>query len=178
MEFRTLGQGLSVSKQGLGCMGMSEFYGTGNDEESTATIHAYLDAGGNFLDTADMYGPFINEELVGKAIADRRDKVFVATKFGNVRGTDGAFLGVKGDPAYVRAACEASLKRLGIDTIDLYYQHRVDQNVPIEETVGAMAELVKEVIGPELQLEVLAEEARAQAQPGTASVVVGGALTE
>ncbi len=142
MESRTLGQGLSVSKQGLGCMGMSEFYGTGNDEESTATIHAYLDAGGNFLDTADMYGPFINEELVGKAIANRRSEVVLATKFGNQRGEGGEFLGVNGQPDYVRSSCEASLRRLGVDYIDLYYQHRVDVNVPVEETWGAMKELV------------------------------------
>ena len=142
MEMRTLGQGLQVTKQGLGCMGMSEFYGAGNDEESTATIHAYLDAGGNFLDTADMYGPFINEELVGRAIAGRRDQVVLATKFGNQRGPGGEFLGVNGQPEYVRDSCDASLRRLGVEYIDLYYQHRVDATVPVEETWGAMKELV------------------------------------
>jgi len=142
MHQRTLGQGLIVSQQGLGCMGMSEFYGAANDDESIATIHAYLDAGGNFLDTADMYGPFINEELVGRAIADRRDQVVLATKFGNQRGEGGEFLGVNGRPEYVTASCEASLRRLGVDYIDLYYQHRVDASVPVEETWGAMHELV------------------------------------
>lgn len=142
---RRLGRdGPEVSAIGLGCMGMSEFYGTGDDAESIATIHHALDRGVTFLDTADMYGPFKNEELVGKAIADRRDGVFLATKFGNVRGDDGAFLGVKGDPAYVRSACEASLRRLGVETIDLYYQHRVDPDTPIEDTVGAMARLKEE----------------------------------
>lgn len=144
MQTRKLGQqGLEVSALGLGCMGMSEFYGRGDEAESMATIHRALELGINFLDTADMYGPFVNEVLVGKAIGDRRDKVILATKFGNVRGEKGEFLGIRGDAAYVRQACDASLKRLGVDYIDLYYQHRVDPNVPIEETIGAMAELVK-----------------------------------
>lgn len=143
MEQRTLGRsGLTVSALGLGCMGMSEFYGAGDDTASIATIHRAIDLGITFLDTADIYGPFTNERLVGKAIADRRSQVTVATKFGNMRGEDGAFLGVNGKPDYVRQSCDASLQRLGIDTIDLYYQHRVDATVPIEETVGAMAELV------------------------------------
>ena len=142
---RRLGRnGPEVSAIGLGCMGMSEFYGAGSDEESIATIHHALDRGVNFLDTADMYGVGRNEELVGRAIRGRRDEVFLATKFGNVRGPAGEFLGVKGDPDYVRSACEASLKRLGVETIDLYYQHRVDPNVPIEDTVGAMARLKEE----------------------------------
>ena len=142
---RTLGRGgLRVSAVGLGCMGMSEFYDPKqmDDEESIRVIHRYLDAGGNLLDTADMYGVGRNEALVGRAIRDRRDRVVLATKFGNVRGPDGAFLGVRGDPKYVRDCCDASLRRLGVDVIDLYYQHRVDPNTPIEETVGAMAELV------------------------------------
>ena len=144
MKKRTLGsQGLTVSTMGLGCMGMSEFYGKGSETESVATIHRALALGIDFLDTADMYGPFVNEELVGRAIADRRDSVVLATKFGNVRGTAGEFLGIRGDPEYVRTACDASLRRLGVDHIDLYYQHRVDTKVPIEDTVGAMAELVK-----------------------------------
>ncbi len=144
METRALGrQGLEVSALGLGCMGMSEFYGAGDDAESIATIHRALDLGINFLDTADMYGPFTNERLVGKAIADRREQVILATKFANVRGENGEFLGVRGDPEYVRQACDASLRRLGVEHIDLYYQHRVDPNVPIEDTVGAMAELVQ-----------------------------------
>jgi aryl-alcohol dehydrogenase-like predicted oxidoreductase len=141
---RRLGRGgPEVSAIGLGCMGMSEFYGAGDEAESIATIHEAIERGVDFLDTADMYGVGRNEELVGKAIADRRDRVFLATKFGNVRGEDGSFKGVCGRPDYVRSACEASLKRLGVDMIDLYYQHRVDADVPIEETVGAMAELVE-----------------------------------
>jgi len=146
MTERELGRvDLWVSAIGLGCMGMSEFYDPWqqNDEESVRVIHRYLDAGGNFLDTADVYGMGRNEVLVGKAIKGRRDTVVLATKFGNVRGTKGEFLGVRGDPEYVRACCDASLKRLGVDVIDLYYQHRVDPKTPIEDTVGAMAELVK-----------------------------------
>jgi aryl-alcohol dehydrogenase-like predicted oxidoreductase len=140
---RTLGSsGLVVSSQGLGCMGMSEFYGPGDETESVATIHRALDLGVTFLDTADMYGPYLNEELVGRAIAGRRDEVVLATKFGIVRTGDPAVRSIRGDAAYVREACEASLRRLGVDHIDLYYQHRSDAGVPIEETVGAMAELV------------------------------------
>ena len=139
---RTLGDGLIVSAQGLGCMGMSEFYGPGDETESLATISRALDLGVTFLDTADMYGPFLNEQLVGKAIASRRGEVTLATKFGIVRTADGGRAGIKGDAAYVKASCDASLQRLGVDHIDLYYQHRVDTTVPIEETVGAIAELV------------------------------------
>src|SRR5215472_3102876 len=138
-------QGAVVSRMGLGCMGMSEFYDPKgmNDEESVRVIHRFLGAGGTFLDTADVYGVGRNEALVGKAIRDRRDQVFLATKFANVRGAKGEFLGVRGDPPYVRECCDASLKRLGVDVIDLYYQHRVDPRTPIEDTVGAMAELVQ-----------------------------------
>jgi aryl-alcohol dehydrogenase-like predicted oxidoreductase len=142
MRARTLGQGLTVSAQGLGCMGMSEFYGEGDEEESIATIHRALDLGVTLLDTADMYGPFTNEELVGRAIAGRRAEVVLATKFGNERAPDGTRIGVNGRPEYVRSACDASLRRLGVDHIDLYYQHRVDPDTPIEDTVGAMAGLV------------------------------------
>jgi aryl-alcohol dehydrogenase-like predicted oxidoreductase len=146
MAERELGKsGLRVSVVGLGCMGMSDFYDPRqrNDEESIRVIHRYLDAGGNFLDTADIYGMGRNETLVGKAIVGRRDRVELATKFGNVRGPGGEFLGVRGDAAYVRECCDASLKRLGVDVIDLYYQHRVDAKTPIEDTVAAMASLVK-----------------------------------
>jgi len=144
MKTRKLGsQGLEVSALGLGCMGMSEFYGAADETEAVATIHAALQSGINFLDTADMYGPFTNEKLVGKAISGRRDEAVLATKFGNVRGEDGSRLGINGRPEYVRACCDASLKRLNVDHIDLYYQHRVDPKVPIEDTVGAMAELVQ-----------------------------------
>src|SRR6185295_11803827 len=144
MQYRTLGtHGPSVSAVGLGCMGMSEFYGAADEARSIATIHHALDLGIDFLDTADIYGPFKNERLVGRAIRDRRSEVFLATKFGNVRSEDGKFLGINGRPEYVRSACEASLKRLGVDVIDLYYQHRVDAETPIEDTVGAMADLVQ-----------------------------------
>ncbi len=141
MDHRTL-RDLTVSSIGLGCMGMSEFYGTTDDAESVAVIQRALDLGCNFLDTADMYGPFTNERLVGQAIVGRRHEVVLATKFGNERREDGSWVGVNGSPDYVRAACDASLRRLGVDHIDLYYQHRVDTSVPIEDTVGAMAELV------------------------------------
>jgi aryl-alcohol dehydrogenase-like predicted oxidoreductase len=143
MKTRKLGrQGLEVSALGLGCMGMSDFYGGRDEAESVATINRALDLGVTFLDTADMYGVGANEELVGRVVRERRDWIIVATKFGNVRGPDGSFKGVNGRPDYVRAACDASLKRTGLDFIDLYYQHRVDSEVPIEETVGAMADLV------------------------------------
>jgi len=142
VQTRTLGP-LTTSALGLGCMGMSEFYGPGDEQESLATIGAALDAGVTLLDTADMYGPSTNERLVGRGIAGRREEVVLATKFGNERREDGSFVGINGSPDYVRRACDASLKRLGVETIDLYYQHRVDQNVPIEDTVGAMAGLVQ-----------------------------------
>ena len=145
MKTRTLGSGskLEVSALGLGCMGMSDFYGPASEDEAIATIHQALDRGATFLDTADIYGPLTNEILVGRALRGRRDGVVLATKFGNVRSEDGKFLGINGRPDYVRQACDASLKRLGVDHIDLYYQHRVDRDTPIEETVGAMAELVR-----------------------------------
>jgi len=144
METRALGsQGLEVSAEGLGCMGMSEFYGTADEDEAIRAIHRALELGVTMLDTADMYGPFTNELLVGRAIAGRRDEVVLATKFGNERRPDGSWVGINGRPEYVREACDASLERLGVDVIDLYYLHRVDRKVPIEETVGAMGELVR-----------------------------------
>jgi aryl-alcohol dehydrogenase-like predicted oxidoreductase len=145
MQKRRLGrQGPEVGALGLGCMGMSEFYGATDDQESVATIHRALELGVTLLDTADVYGPYKNEELVGRAVRDRRDQAVIATKFGIVRGPDPTTRSVSGRPEYVRSSCEASLERLGIETIDLYYQHRVDSNVPIEDTVGAMAELVSQ----------------------------------
>src|SRR5919199_6123401 len=145
MDNRKLGQeGLEVAAIGLGCMGMSEFYGDSDERESIEVIHRALELGVTMLDTADMYGPFTNERLVGGAIADRRDQVVLATKFGNQRREDGSWVRINGTPEYVHEACDASLRRLGVEHIDLYYQHRVDKTVPIEETVGAMAELVQE----------------------------------
>src|ERR1700722_18687805 len=143
MQTRNLGDGVPVSAVGLGCMGMSHSHGPGDDEESIATIHRAFDIGVDFLDTADMYGPFTNEVLVGKAVKGHRDEVVLATKFGNERREDGSWVGINGRPDYVRSACDASLKRLGVEHIDLYYQHRVDTTLPIEETWGAMHELVE-----------------------------------
>ena len=145
MKTTTLGStGITISRIGLGCMGMSDFYGPADEREAIATIHRALEIGVTLLDTADAYGPFENERLVGRAIADRRDRAVVATKFGNVRAADGRFIGIDGSPEYVKRACEGSLQRLGVDRIDLYYQHRVDPRVPIEDTVGAMADLVRD----------------------------------
>ena len=144
MPTRALGrEGLRVSALGLGCMGMSDFYGPASEDEAIATIHEAIDRGIDFIDTADVYGPFTNEQLLGRALRGRRDGLVLATKFGNVRGADGKWMGIDGRPEYVRQACDASLQRLGVDCIDLYYQHRVDRKVPIEETVGAMGELVR-----------------------------------
>ncbi|MGZ7080361.1 MAG: aldo/keto reductase [Thermoanaerobaculia bacterium] len=143
MKHRTLGNSLSVSAIGLGCMGMSEFYGKSSDTQSIDTIHRALDLGVNFLDTADMYGPFTNEQLVGRAIRGRREHIVIATKFGNERRDDGSWVGINGRPDYVKKSCDGSLRRLGVEHIDLYYQHRVDPKTPIEDTIGAMADLVR-----------------------------------
>jgi aryl-alcohol dehydrogenase-like predicted oxidoreductase len=165
MRRRALGgEGLEVSSEGLGCMGMSEFYGTADEAEAKAVIGRALELGVTFLDTADMYGPFTNERLVGEAIAGRREEVTIATKFGHVRGPHGERLGIRGDPQYVRKCCEDSLLRLGVETIDLYYQHRVDPDVPIEETVGAMAELVDQGKVAHLGLSEAAPETIRRAQ--------------
>src|SRR4051812_25847267 len=176
MQNRPLGrQGLTVSALGLGCMGMSEFYTGRDDAESIATIHRALDLAIDFLDTADMYGPFTNERLVGRAIRGRRDQVILATKFGNERGEDGSFLGVNGRPEYVRKSCDGSLQRLGVDHIDLYYQHRVDRTVPIEETVGAMADLVRE---GKVRYLGLSEAAPATIRRGNAEYPISALQTE